>query len=262
MAVHSLKAAALVNLPVETLHEIFSLIVDLYDLLFLTATCQVLWEIGREHMCRHIVALAASYSWTGDRIVCIGHYLSNEDIPETLFTPAEREEFILPERLLWDYPFDEVAERNLNLSQLWSNKEIYDRLGGFRLGHLSPELRVVHRLCDYAFAWRQPEPVVRVLRNLSRLQYVRESVLLDLTSRYPKVGFGEVILSRICLSSIDSTNMACPRMYRGVWAGDRFDIVDAKWLEELGEDASWNDVSEEVLDEMEAICEDNYQFNW
>jgi hypothetical protein len=59
-----------------------------------------------------------------------------------------------------------------------------------------------------------------VLRNLSRQQYVRESALLELKTKYAEVknyhgkgilqnvGFGGVLMTRICLSSDPSVSMS------------------------------------------------------
>lgn len=233
--------------------EIFSHVEKLPDLLCFSMTCQALWEIGRKHIYRHVAALAANCSWAGDRIMCIGDYLDNKDIPETLFTPAEREEFSLDS--LYEYPF-QIAKQNLDLDLLWINSEISKRFGGFRLADRSRDLGVIRHLCNDGHDMQPPiKSGNRILRNISRFQYVRESALLELTARYPGVGFGEVILSRICLSSDPSTNMASEGLSQGVWAGDRFDFVATEWLQELGDDAHWTDVSEEVVEEMEEICE-------
>ncbi|KAJ7046462.1 hypothetical protein C8F04DRAFT_988200, partial [Mycena alexandri] len=74
----------LINLPVEVIHEIYRSIVLLVDVASLSTTCQILWEIGREHIYRHLAAAAARSSWAGDRIACVGDYLWNDDIPANL----------------------------------------------------------------------------------------------------------------------------------------------------------------------------------
>ncbi|KAJ7670589.1 hypothetical protein DFH06DRAFT_1083347 [Mycena polygramma] len=276
-APRTLCATVLVNLPVEMVHEIVSYLDDdLCDLLCLSATCQVLWEVGREHIYRHIAALVASYSWVGDRIICVGDYLRNDDIPEKILTPSERTEFshyvgVLDgyfegadeeesadsERSLYGYPFRQT-EPSFDQHRMLSQCGIYDRFDWERI-QFPNELDIIIGLFrKHKFAPERPR-VFRILRNLTRLQYVRELVLLELSNEYPKVGFGEVVLSRICLSSDPSISMAYEgALHRGVWAGDRFDIVPAEWLEELGEDPSWTDVSAEVVEEMERICEADY----
>ncbi|KAJ7652602.1 hypothetical protein B0H17DRAFT_1214917 [Mycena rosella] len=200
----SLHPTALLNLPLETIHEICSYI-GLADLIWFSISCQFLWEIGRQQIYRRIEAIAANQSWAGDRIICVGDYLRNDDIPENLLTPEEEEEFTGE---------DEDGEI-------------------FTL---------------YFLQRAQPG----VLRNLSRRQFVRESALVDLKAgeleELKNVGFSEVVLSRICFSSDSSVSMSYDGgIHRGVWAGDRFDIVGSEWLQGLEDDASWTDVSDEQV---------------
>ncbi|KAJ7645111.1 hypothetical protein DFH06DRAFT_1476976 [Mycena polygramma] len=288
-ATPSLDATAmLVNIPAELAHEIFSYLADFCDLLCLSMSCQVLWEIGREHMYRHIAAVVADHSWVDGRIICVGEFLQNEDIPG-IFTPAEKVEFFryatleeyrretddtsIPntatpseiaellrtnERELWYYPFRRNHARQTMFDQAALLMPCFSRFVHARRFRSNLQL-FMNLFEDREFAPRPPA-VVRVLRNLSRRQYVRESALTELTAKYPKIGLGEVVLSRICLSSdVDVRNLTYDGgIHRGVWAGDRFDIVAAKWLEELGDDPSWTDVSEEVLEEMGSICAVDY----
>jgi hypothetical protein len=77
-----------------------------------------------------------------------------------------------------------------------------------------------------------------------------------------RVGFGEIVLSRISFSSDSSVSMRyAGDIHRGVWAGDRFDIVGSEWLEGLDVDtaAAWVDVSDEVLKEVEGIWRSEYR---
>ncbi|KAJ7916003.1 hypothetical protein B0H13DRAFT_2323860 [Mycena leptocephala] len=105
-----------------------------------------------------------------------------------------------------------------------------------------------------------------VLRNLSRQQYVRESALLELKAKYAEVknyhgkgilqnvGFGEVLMTRICLSSDPSVSMSYDWTHPS-GAGDRFDIVPSS---ECLEDTTWLDVSNEVLKDLEEIWRSEY----
>ncbi|KAJ6514218.1 hypothetical protein C8R47DRAFT_1313579 [Mycena vitilis] len=260
-APHILDATAFVNLPAEIIHEIFSYVGDLCDLLCMALACQALWAIGREHIHRQIAFLVARYSWVGDRILCLGDYLENEDIPEALLPPSEREEFLLDsDRTLYDYPFEHVRSIFDQDRLLTAQGGIWERFPPRSWpAWRTPLVMELFEGPKFAPAQAVDWPV---LRNLSRSQYLRESALVDLVKKYPKVGLGEIILSRICLSSVPSTGMYSEDrpggIHRGVWAGDRFDIVDEGWLEELGDDESWTDVSEEVMEEMERICELDY----
>ncbi|KAJ6514215.1 hypothetical protein C8R47DRAFT_1206591 [Mycena vitilis] len=249
-----------------------------------------LWEIGREHLYRPIAALVAEHSWVGDRIICIGEFLESQDVPDTIVMPAERAEFFQyptlddflrncgtremretpptapsqiaellqdrdNERGLWYYSFRRNRGRQTMFDQKALSMSCYERFKSDR----RDQKFVTDLFENHEFA-PLPPAVVRVLRNLSHRQYIRESALADLTAEYPKIGLGEVLLSRICLSSEDDVrNLTYDGgIHRGVWAGDRFDIVAAEWLEELGDDSSWTDISEEVVKEMGRICEVDY----
>jgi hypothetical protein len=91
---------------------------------------------------------------------------------------------------------------------------------------------------------------------------VRESALLELQAKYAeakilqKVGFGEIIMTRICLSSDPSVSMSYDgAIHRGMWGGDRFDIVArSEW-----HDPTWTDASDEVLKELEEIWRSQYR---
>ncbi|KAJ7670595.1 hypothetical protein DFH06DRAFT_1468426 [Mycena polygramma] len=253
-------------------HEIFSHITDFYDLLCLSMSCQILWEIGREHLYHHIAALVADHSWVGDRIICIGEFLQSEDVPEAIVTPAKRTElFQYPtldeylrdrygttkmaetpppseiaellrdnKRGLWYYPFRRNRGRQAMFDQEALLMPCYSQFEFARR-----DMKVVTDLFkNHEFA-PLPPTLVRVLRNLSRRQYI---------------GPGEALQSRICLSSDDDVRDLTydGGIHRGVWASDRFDIVAAEWLEECRDDPSWTDVSEEAVKEMGSICELDY----
>jgi hypothetical protein len=106
-----------------------------------------------------------------------------------------------------------------------------------------------------------PEPVM-VLRNLSKRVYLRSDTL-PFTGRDRVWGFGRAILSRICWSTDPSVSMLCEGdIHRGVWAGDRFDVVElddfGASIEEL-ESSGWKDVTSEVREELIAIWKTNFR---
>ncbi|KAJ7776787.1 hypothetical protein DFH07DRAFT_911667 [Mycena maculata] len=249
------------NLPLEMIHEIYSNAEDLADLICLGMTCQFLWEVARGHIYRRVAAVVA----IGDRIICVGDYLRNEDIPDNLLTPEEKVEFTSPnpdddgDFTLYSYPFDHEFPPQLRHD---SHSEV-------------PWFLLQHRRTNSPVSLRRqlstPAPTqLSVLRNLSRHQYVRESALIAWREGAQaeikgteNVGFGEIVFSRICLSSDPSVSMSYDGdIHRGVWAGDRFDLVssETEWLEGLGEDSGWTDVSDEVLKEVEAIWRSGYPY--
>jgi hypothetical protein len=249
----------LVNLPTETIQEIYSHLELFVDIVCLSTTCQVLWEIGRANMYRRIESIAASYSWAGDRILCIGDYLKNKDIPEKILTPEEMNEFTDDgQNTFYNYPFYTVSGVEFSMGRLWSKCGVETRL--LKDAYPRSSFAVLSHLCSLDYT---PPPLMHptVLRNLSRRQYVRESALFELQAKYAEteilqeVGFGEIVITRICLSSDPSVSISYDGpIHRGVWAGDRFDIVaSSEW-----HDPTWTDASDEVLEELEKIWISEY----
>ena len=104
-----------------------------------------------------------------------------------------------------------------------------------------------------------PEPVM-VLRNLSKRVYLRSDTL-PFVAHDPVWGFGRAVLSRICWSTDGSVSMICKGdIHRGVWAGDRFDVVE---LDDFGasigeiESSGWKDVTSEVREELITLWRSN-----
>ncbi|KAF8205303.1 hypothetical protein K438DRAFT_1964379 [Mycena galopus ATCC 62051] len=266
------QSSRLLALPVEIIKEIYSSIEYLSDFMCLSMTCQHLWNIGRREI-YDCIANTVNFSWAGGRIICVGDYLRNEDIPEGLLTPDEKEEFTgwdeeEDERYaLYQYPFTDISAprgrfnmHDFVLHSLVPTQPDYQIWAKYYLSLLA--------LVDTEY--RIPAPTQpSVLRNLSRCVYVREAALIawrqGIKIDVPReIGFGEIVLSRISWSSEGSVSMTWDGdIHRGVWAGDRFDIVNSDWLEGLGDDdtaaaAAWTDVSDEVLKEMEGIWTSEY----
>jgi hypothetical protein len=262
-----------VNLPLEMIQEIYSNIEDFVDVVFLSVTCQSLWSRGREEIYRHVRLIAASLSWAGGRIICVGDYLENDDIPDHLLSPEEKAEFTRLDDnkdededgesqhyTLYNYPWAESAgDRAIfSVRRLFESYMLSGPLGW--RGH-----SVLRSLVNTEFEYAPPEPAPAMLRNLSRHQYVRESALVSWREAAQAeiketrdVGFGHIVLSRICFSTSGSVAMVYDGdIHRGVWAGDRLDIVAES---EFSDDdrSAWTDVSDEVLKEMEAIWRSEY----
>ncbi|KAJ7859197.1 hypothetical protein B0H14DRAFT_3446835 [Mycena olivaceomarginata] len=231
------QSSVLANLPAETIFEVYSHLKyqGLVDVVCLSITCQSLWNIGRAEIYRllEIRAVNWNFPWAGDRIICVGDYLRRDDLPDDVLSPEEVDEFT---------GLDEDGEHYYTFHALGS------------------------LIFDYeptSLASRPTQPAV--LRNVSRLQYIRESALVTWKARAQTeiketkdVGFGQIVLSRICFSTDSTVAMAYEGdIHRGVWAGDRFDIVGSEWLEGA---VGWTDVSDEVLAEVEAIWRSEYGY--
>lgn len=98
-----------------------------------------------------------------------------------------------------------------------------------------------------------------ILRNLSRHEYVRHDALEKVRGKYERVTWGSVLLCQICRSTFGDREPT--GVSRGVWAGERFDIISADALDHMdgselkdgkGETVEWKDVSDETMKVVEA----------
>ncbi|KAM0473216.1 hypothetical protein ACHAPX_008268 [Trichoderma viride] len=108
-----------------------------------------------------------------------------------------------------------------------------------------------------------------ILRNLTNKQFIRsEAIALKPEFIHGPdinvIGFGEVLLLRICWSSAPAVGMEDPtNICRGVWAGHRFDITTlARHQKETGDEDDWVDVSDEVAEEIATIWRSNFGADW
>lgn len=187
--------------------------------------------------------------WIGDRIICLGDY--HEDLPIGLLSQSEQAE--LDKAELDEAELNEAGDSDggngMNLFLFAENK------------YYKPE----YRYHDHILTKNSQ---LRVLRNLSKHEYVREmAIKVDGIDHgyYPShaVGFGEVVLSRISWSTSNSCGMAYNGdIHRGVWAGDRFDITTVDQIELADGGIEWTDISREVATEMSAIWVSEYGPEW
>lgn len=108
-----------------------------------------------------------------------------------------------------------------------------------------------------------------ILRNLTKKQFVRaEAIALKPAfihgPNIDVIGFGEVLLMRICWSSAPAVGIADPtNICRGVWAGHRFDITTlARHQRKTRDEKDWVDVSDEVAAEIATIWRSNFGADW
>ncbi|KZP16694.1 hypothetical protein FIBSPDRAFT_934453 [Athelia psychrophila] len=193
--------------------------------------------------------LTETGAWNGDRVVCVGDYIGEDDLPPGCLTDAEEAEVKAAD-----------SER----------RTLYH----FASKYYAAAPRGWHGL-DLNTTY--------VLRNLTKHEYVLEGVVCryEMSTRgyFGQVGLGEVLLARISWSSDPSVSMFYNDLFyeknkaeedrtkhegihRGVWAGDRFDIIPIDEMEHLDGFAEWKDVSDEVDKEIDEIwtcqCGDEY----
>ncbi|KFZ19880.1 hypothetical protein V502_03441 [Pseudogymnoascus sp. VKM F-4520 (FW-2644)] len=264
------------------LHElIFGFVKRLKDLACFGLTNTYFWDISHGIIQRRFASELGT--WAGKHIVNVGDYTKPGDYPSGLFSPEEEKNLT---NKMFQY-YDGVGEQHLTpltlyhlseSSEMVEAKEISTQstrlLGGcmMRCQNSPTDSRIVRSKSseiihanDSAFL---PRDQAWILRNLTTKEFVT-AVGIALDAKYIDgpfigcIGFGEVVMSRICWSSDPSISMPYTgEIWRGVWAGHRFDITTVSRHEEGTKNEKWTDVSKEVAAEVAAIWESEYGADW
>lgn len=113
-----------------------------------------------------------------------------------------------------------------------------------------------------------PQDQQWILRNLTTKQFVRlEAIALKPECIHgPDIsvlGFGEVVMSRICWSTSSFTSMSdTVDISRGTWTGHRLDITTLVRHRDKTKEVGWSDVSDEVPREIAVIWKSEYGADW
>ena len=122
--------------------------------------------------------------------------------------------------------------------------------------------------------WSNPADQSWILRNLTTKGFLRAEAIAVRPEyiRGPEIrgiGFGEVVLSRVCWSSMDDTSLSYQgNIQHGVCAEHQFDITTVgrqeqqQWQQPHSDSTPWKDVSTEVAAEVARIWESKYGNGW
>ena len=230
------------------------------------------------------------YSDPGESIMCVGNHSDPTDLSLNILA----EDRLLKEMKevddWWVSVEDGSAESDHGPTDLyslakwryrevrtWKNSEhsilyLVEAVAELGEWHRLPtfhKIRICQELLPYDESSLYPKDQPWILRNLTTQEYVRSEAIAIKPEyiRGPKIrylGFGEVVLSRICWSTNEeSSTQNTHEIHRGVWAGHRFEITTLERHEQdsLGK-AEWKDVSEEVANEIDMIWTEEYGSNW
>ncbi|TFY70226.1 hypothetical protein EVG20_g2772 [Dentipellis fragilis] len=261
------KARGIHGFPNEMVDEIFGHLDDYVDCIRLALTGRRYWNLARPHIRRAMTAHFASLSWAGDRLICVGDGNDVDDLPPALktgeFTGVDLTSLQEEYKRAYKFfrPIEGLGRNALRLKIMGDlEKDMYKN----RRKPLPYELSSSADI----FMDCIPEDVgddLLVLRNLSKHEFVRYSELpLDLVPVRQYLSQADVdltwaALARICWSTDSGIAMSYDGdMHRGIWAGDRLDIVPIEELQEAGkvgegEAAGWKDVSKAVARELTLI---------
>ncbi|KAI9777569.1 MAG: hypothetical protein M1816_004695 [Peltula sp. TS41687] len=272
------------ELPVEMLDWIFDNL-HIYDVITTGLLARRLWKIARRHIRAYYISRFGR--WAGESIICVGESLGATDNPAGLLNKSEEQEIQdgYTSDDLDELGIDEIGPDECAPISLYHLAEARYKRGDkwiceFGLiGHTSllcedhdlprsrmSQMRDIFRYTEEDF---YPPDQPWILRNLTTKEYVRSEAIAIKPEHIcgPSIsclGFGEVVLSRICWSSSDSTALEYQgKVYQGVWAGHKFDITTlSRHQKSLSDRIQWRDVSAEVAAEIAQIWEAEYGSDW
>ncbi|ORY67831.1 uncharacterized protein BCR38DRAFT_388759 [Pseudomassariella vexata] len=272
------------DLPREIHRLIFTYVECIEDLICLGLANRYLWAIGRE--CMHDYYASFLGRWARRNIVCVGEDFRPDDYPPGLFSAKELS--VLRQTtsdIPYDFDFpDEVADPNVpftlhhftfpSVSDMEEDVCLFNKSLGL-VGRLSTlgiskdaafaSIRSEMRITEETYF---PKDQLWILRNLMTKQFVRSEAIalkpeLIHGPNINALGFGDVVMSRICWSTSSSVSMNdTTNISRGVWAGHCFDITTFVRHKDETNEAEWGDVSDEVASEIAGIWESAYGANW
>ena len=257
------QTSKLPNLPNDILYLIFKeAINDFTSLACGAITCKALLSAALPHLRKAYVLHHAP--WNGTRLICLGEYTDDSDLPPGLLTQEERREVDAYSRGL--YSLEELEKRKWlyydfasgtysypsgsdhSIFLLFSIWEVEDNDASLKLCH-KRDKKVLQAL--HSRFYRSGE---RLLFNLTKGECVRENALYRMeVDDEDMLGLDHVLLSRICWSSSPNNNAMWLEddlgrvLGRGPWAGDRFCIATLEEMPRAEDGREWKDVSKEAV---------------
>ncbi|KAL2182996.1 hypothetical protein L209DRAFT_758376 [Thermothelomyces heterothallicus CBS 203.75] len=276
------------DLSVELHRLVFAHLESIEDVICLGLASRYFWAIGRDYVHDYYTSFLGR--WAGQNIVCVGEDVKPGDFPPGLFSAEEVAELCqrttdipydhdYPDDVafpavpftLYHFTFPSISNMERECDLETKSQLIYfqclDR--GRRSDQPDdPALALAYSDICVTESTYFPETQPWILRNLTTKEFVRsEAIALKPEFIHgPSIdvlGFGEVVMSRICWSTSSYVSMDdTSNISRGVWAGHCFDITTlARHLDET-RGAEWKDVSEEVASEIAGIWEAEYGPDW
>jgi hypothetical protein len=192
------------------LHDLIFEELDIKGVILLSLTNQYLFNLGQKHIRNCVISHLAP--WAGESIICIGDYIEAGDYPPSMLQDEELRQILnLDEGSKQTSLHDFLYECKEVRSDVWY-PEVFDHLLSRSEGFFREYFWMTKPLGDWMCSAVSPQlsqfyPKEQpwILRNLTTREYVRADAIA-LKPEYingPEIshlGFGEVILSRICWS--------------------------------------------------------------
>ncbi|EED79920.1 predicted protein [Postia placenta Mad-698-R] len=239
------KALGRLDLPGEILHFIFDNITSFQDALFLTLATPLLEPFGHQRM--YELICLCQQRWKGDRIICLGDYARDDDLPEGLLSETELQELQDKQLDIYGLITETYQEVAYSPKAYWLPP--YDVWSCLPKRELKFYLSISNEEpnCHYL---GKAKVHYWVLCNLTKQEYVREDSIAAHSNETPdgplpprSIGLGNVLLSLICWSWDDSIAMR----YDGDLHRDRLSPPLAS--------GGWRDISEPVVARLVANWE-------
>ncbi|KAJ5469369.1 hypothetical protein N7539_008987 [Penicillium diatomitis] len=266
--IHDTNAASLegpktiLHLQSTIHHLIFANLQDVEDVLRFSLANRYFWAVGLLHIETHIMKSLAP--WAGEPIVCVSEKTDPRDLPPNVLnavpTPTPNEQISHPPTPWSNYAKNSGPALSQRLQEWFLDYEAHHPMGSAHrteiLTGLKPEILAFY-----------PQDQEWILRNLSTCEYVRGEVIA-LKQEFihgPQMeilGFSEILIARICWSSEPEKLGVYKNVNRGKWAGHRFDIAPLAWLEDDCGGEVWNDVSNEILREIDLLIGGQLGDDW
>ena len=260
----------LLTLPTELHLLIFNCLGNIDDIFRLGLTCQQFWLIAKPMIMKYFSKFLGI--WAGTPIICVGAGTSEDPdrYPPGLLDSEDKKE------LRRGLELDELGEDEYELTHepanLWElsgpRYEVFDLVFDLVDGSFPYTLMTdIHLVTNPRPSSFYPTDRLWILRNLTTREFVTSQAIAlkpDFVHGpfIDVIGFGQVIISRVCWSTWESVSIAYKGgIHQGVWAGHMLDIVP---LDALNDDidSPWKDISNEVAEEIAAIWKSRYGENW
>ncbi|KAL7916152.1 hypothetical protein GGI35DRAFT_431942 [Trichoderma velutinum] len=286
----NINSITFLNLPVELLRLIFNRIARIEDVVCLGLASRYFWAIARDYVHEHYASFFGQ--WAGEHIVNVGDDVLPGDYPPGLFSKEEMNElnerittipisdeedeededddmdYVMMPFRLYHFSLSCVSSQHEDTNLSEASISLYVECRNRRKFKYDPAFKSTLREIVAEEITYFPQEQPWILRNSTTREFVR-SEAIALSPEFihgpfiDVLGFGEVILSRICWSKrpCPGVESAIP-IHRGVWAGHKFDITTLA-AHRLGTiETEWSDVSEEVASEIAKIWKSQYGSNW
>ena len=247
------------QLAPDVLEMIFDQLPEFRDVAFLCLTCKFALRVGKRRLRR--VTQETFGPWAGCRLVCLGDFFSNMNLPKGLLTAGEKREL---EAVKMQEIQDDDDDRLYNFAETRYKRVFGDKWGDDPLGlerHVPEEMLLRQPRVPGSAVCADIERYKALsgprlfqdsdmaLCNLSKGLYVR---LDGITVPFDRISLSHALLSQICWSDLQDFAMNLDDditrgLVRGRWAGDMFCVTRMKALPDVPKGLEkWTDVTEEI----------------